>query len=149
MSEKTYTTAEVCEMFNISKSTLFRWEREGILPSIPRDIGGQRKYGQASLRLISERQKEKLGRRFEQIAEDGDEDSYWEISEALALNKFLEGDPTGLLELAEHPRVSSQTQLQLLKIALEQYQPGDAVFHEIIKIVYEQSSPAIQSLNDR
>ena len=142
MKERSYSTAEICEMFNISKSTLFRWEREGLLPSIPRDISGQRKYGPEHLRLISERQKEKLGRRFEQIAEDGDEESYWEISEALSLNKFLEGDSTGLFELAEHPRVSAETQVQLLRIALDHYQPGDPVFQEIIRIIHEQNQVA-------
>ena len=142
MAEKIYTTAEVCEMFNLSKSTLFRWEREGVLPPIPREIGGQRKYGQEHLRLISERQKEKLKRSYAQIAESGDEDSYWEISETLALNKFLEGDPTGLLELREHPQVSAETQMQLLKIAVEQYRPGDPVFHEIISVICEHSRPA-------
>ena len=144
--EKFYTTAEVCEMFNISKSTLFRWERDGLLQSIPRDISGQRKYGQEHLRQISERQKEKLGRRYLQIAENGDEESYWEISEALALNKFLEGDATGLFELAEHPQVSAEIQVQLLRIALDHYLPGDPIFQEIIKIVYEQGQIADQVL---
>ena len=146
MPNKAYTTAEVCEMFNISKSTLFRWERDGVLPSIPRDISGQRRYTQEHLHLISKRQNEKLGRRFEQIAEQGDEDSYWAISETLALNKFLEGDSTGLLELAEHPKISADIQLQLLKIAIDQHQPGDPIFNEIIKIIYEHIQPENQSL---
>ena len=43
MAEKTaakarlYKTNEICELFDISKATLFRWEREGIISGPPRD----------------------------------------------------------------------------------------------------------------
>ena len=126
-------------MFNISKSTLFRWEREGGLPAIPRDISGQRRYGQAHLHMISERQKEKLGRRYQQIAEAGDEENSWEILEALALNKFIEGDITGLYELAEHAEISPETMRQLMNIALDRYEPGERIFGEIIRVLWLHS----------
>jgi predicted site-specific integrase-resolvase len=34
---KLYKTNEVCEMFDISRATLFRWEREGLISGPPRD----------------------------------------------------------------------------------------------------------------
>ena len=35
--KKLYKTNEVCEMFDISRATLFRWEREGLITRPPRD----------------------------------------------------------------------------------------------------------------
>jgi len=139
VKDRIYSTAEVYEMFGISKSTLFRWEREGVLPPIPRDISGQRRYGQEHLRIISERQKEKLGRRYQQVAEQGDEENSWEILEALALNKFLEGDITGIYELAEHPHISPETIRQLMQIALDRYEPGEEIYGEIVRVLWIHS----------
>jgi len=139
MKENTYTTAEICEMFGISKSTLFRWEREELLPLIPRDIGGQRQYTQEHINAISERQKTQLGKRYQRAVEAGDEDGLQQISEAVALRKFLEGDTTGLYELAELPEVSDDTLRQLLQLALDQYAPGERIFCEIIRVLWEHS----------
>ena len=41
---RSYNTASVCRFFDISKSTLFRWEREGTLSSVGRDQHNQRRY---------------------------------------------------------------------------------------------------------
>ena len=90
MKQTTYSTAEICEMFGISKSTLFRWEREGLLPPISRDLSGQRLYTQKHLNAISERQKKQLGKRYASAIASNDQNSLAQISEALALRKFLE-----------------------------------------------------------
>ena len=39
-----YKTNEVCEMFDISRATLFRWEREGLITGPPRDWRNWRVY---------------------------------------------------------------------------------------------------------
>ncbi|MCS6326307.1 MAG: MerR family transcriptional regulator [Nitrospira sp.] len=39
-----YKTNEVCEMFDISRATLFRWEREGLITGPPRDWRNWRLY---------------------------------------------------------------------------------------------------------
>ena len=137
--DHTYSTAEICEMFGISKSTLFRWEREGLLPTIPRDITGQRQYGQVHITAISKRQKAQLGKRFDRAVEAGDETSLLLISEAVALRKFLEGDITGLYELSELENVSNETLKQLMQIGLEQFEPGDEVFCEIVRVLWMHS----------
>ena len=95
--DQTYTTAEICEMFGISKSTLFRWEKEDQLPHIPRDINGQREYALEHIHAISERQKKQLGRRYAHAIKVGNETSLLRISEAVAIRKFLEGDITGFM----------------------------------------------------
>jgi len=137
--DQIYSTAEVCELFGISKSTLFRWERENMLPPIPRDISGQRTYTQEHILAISERQKKQLGKRFARAVETGDESSLIRIQEAVALRKFLEGDVTGLYELEELSAVSNDTLKQIMQIALDQYEPGDQAFCEIIRVLWEHS----------
>jgi DNA-binding transcriptional MerR regulator len=139
MKQNTYSTAEICEMFGISKSTLFRWEREGLLPHINRDLSGQRLYTQDHLIAISERQKKQLGKRFASAIAAGDQNGLLQISEALALRKFLEGDITGLYELAELPTISEETIKQLMQIGLEQHTPRDQTFCEIIRVLWEHS----------
>ena len=138
MKEKSYTTAEICEMFDISKSTLFRLEREGILLPVPRDITGQRQYGKDHLRQINEKQRESFGRRYQQIANqvNQDENAFWQLYEVQAIREFLEDDLTGLHELAESPQLSGAGIQQLLKIALDRYQPEDEVFREIISVIW-------------
>ena len=139
MKQTTYSTAEICEMFGISKSTLFRWEREGQLPPISRDISGQRLYTQEHLNAISERQKKQLGKRYASAIAANDQNSLLQISEALALRKFLEGDIIGLYELAELDSISEETLRQLMQIGLEQYAPNDKTFCEIIRVLWEHS----------
>jgi hypothetical protein len=126
-------------MFNISKSTLFRWEKEGLLPVVPRDISGQRQYSLEHIRAISKRQKQRLGKQFAHAIKAGSEGSILKISEALAIRKFLEGDITGIYELAELPEISTDTLRQLMQIGLDQFQPGDRTFCEIIRVLWEHT----------
>lgn len=46
VSRKTagFTTNEVCHLFDISKATLFRWERNGLIAGPPRDWRNWRLY---------------------------------------------------------------------------------------------------------
>lgn len=39
-----YKTNQVCDLFDISKATLFRWEREGLISGPPRDWRNWRLY---------------------------------------------------------------------------------------------------------
>ncbi len=43
-SKKRYKTYEVCKLFDVSKATLFRWEREGLISGPPRDWRNWRLY---------------------------------------------------------------------------------------------------------
>ncbi len=42
--QKRYKTYEVCTLFDVSKATLFRWEREGRITGPPRDWRNWRLY---------------------------------------------------------------------------------------------------------
>ncbi len=47
-----YTTKEICEQFDISKSTLFRWEREGRLTDVWRDWRNWRLYSEQNVKEL-------------------------------------------------------------------------------------------------
>jgi len=48
-----YRTAEVCRMIGISRNTLFRWLKEGIIPDVEyRDWRGWRLFTAAQLETI-------------------------------------------------------------------------------------------------
>ena len=47
-----YKTNEICERFDISRATLFRWESEGLLGGVERDWRGWRVYTENNLKDI-------------------------------------------------------------------------------------------------
>jgi DNA-binding transcriptional MerR regulator len=137
--DRTYSTAEICEMFGVSKSTLFRWERDGFLPSVDRDVNGQRQYSQIHLEAISGRLIKRLGKEMVQAATRENDQALQALTEAVSLRKFLAGDETGLRELAEYDRLPPDTILQLLRVAIERSRPGDPLFCDILKVALDQS----------
>jgi DNA-binding transcriptional MerR regulator len=51
-SPKRYKTKEICDRFDISRATLFRWEDEGLLTGVDRDWRGWRVYNEGNMRDI-------------------------------------------------------------------------------------------------
>jgi DNA-binding transcriptional MerR regulator len=51
-SSKKYKTNEICNRFDISRATLFRWESDGLLTGVERDWRGWRVYSESNLREI-------------------------------------------------------------------------------------------------
>jgi DNA-binding transcriptional MerR regulator len=49
---KKYKTSEICNRFDISRATLFRWESEGLLRGVQRDWRGWRVYSENNLQTI-------------------------------------------------------------------------------------------------
>ena len=43
-AQKWYKTNQICELFDVSRATLFRWEREGLITGPPRDWRNWRVY---------------------------------------------------------------------------------------------------------
>lgn len=143
--ERVYSPNDICKMFNISKSTLFRWEQEEWFPRVSRDLRGQRQYTQAHIQAISEKQKEQLSKQFGRAADVENNATLEGIAQAISLHKFLEGDMTGLYELAEYPRLPPDIILQLAQRALERYTPADKAFCEIMQVVWKQSCKLSQT----
>jgi DNA-binding transcriptional MerR regulator len=51
-SSKKYKTNEICNRFDISRATLFRWESDGLLTGVERDWRGWRVYSESNLKEI-------------------------------------------------------------------------------------------------
>ncbi len=49
---KKYKAKEVCSLFDISKVTLFRWEKEGLISNVGRDWRNWRLYSEKNIREI-------------------------------------------------------------------------------------------------
>jgi DNA-binding transcriptional MerR regulator len=53
-SQKRYKTIEVCKLFDISRATLFRWERDGVISGPPRDWRNWRVYTDQNIKEIKQ-----------------------------------------------------------------------------------------------
>lgn len=138
--KRTYTPVEICKMFDISKSTLFRWEREGDILPPDRDLRQRRHYTQKHraeiAALLMRRDYEKMMRAEK---EPGAQERMEALSEQISLRKFVHlQDRTGLYQLAEHETLSSDTIHQLLQEA-RRHEPSSDVFREIIQVIYEKT----------
>jgi DNA-binding transcriptional MerR regulator len=54
ISRKRYKTIEVCELFDVSRATLFRWEREGLISGPSRDWRNWRLYTPRHIKEIKQ-----------------------------------------------------------------------------------------------
>ncbi|MDE3223815.1 MAG: MerR family transcriptional regulator [Nitrospirota bacterium] len=52
--EKRFKTIEVCKLFDVSRATLFRWEREGLISGPPRDWRNWRVYTAQNIKEIKQ-----------------------------------------------------------------------------------------------
>jgi len=49
---KRYKTQDICKQFDISKATLFRWEKEGLISNVGRDWRNWRLYSEQNMKEI-------------------------------------------------------------------------------------------------
>jgi DNA-binding transcriptional MerR regulator len=146
----------------VSKSTLLRWEKEGVLPPTERDLSSQRNtrvYTQEHIDVIVAKQRQRIGREYERTSADADRHVTEEsdeasgqastargtlqaLLEAHSLRKFIAGNRLGLSELRHYDYVSPDTIETLLRIALEECEPSDAVFADIIEVIYGKTRGA-------
>ena len=59
---ETYSTKEICEMFDIAKQTLYGWEKRGIIPAVAKDWRGWRRYDRLHVMAIQEVIQRRSGR---------------------------------------------------------------------------------------
>ena len=52
----TYRTAEAARMLGVHPSTLRRWDKKGILPPSIRTLTGERRYTEADLKAITDKE---------------------------------------------------------------------------------------------
>ncbi|MBI5182673.1 MAG: MerR family transcriptional regulator [Nitrospirae bacterium] len=53
-TKKRYKTKEICDIFDISRATLFRWEDEGLISNVGRDWRNWRLYSDKNIKEIEE-----------------------------------------------------------------------------------------------
>lgn len=61
-SKKKYKTNEICDIFDISRATLFRWEDEGLISNVGRDWRNWRVYSEKNIKEIEDIIKKKSGK---------------------------------------------------------------------------------------
>lgn len=143
MEERKYTPAEVCALFGISKSTLFRWEREGRISRPERGRRGERFYGR---KQIAEIGKNLFHQQVKQLmkseGEPGVEQRMRELAEQISRMKFVAfGNKGGLFELDEMARnrgLSEETVRALLDEAAR-LGPAHEHFRVILEVVARAS----------
>jgi adenine-specific DNA-methyltransferase len=59
---ETFSTQQVCRMFDIAKQTLYGWEKRGVIPAVAKDWRGWRIYDQQHIMAIREVIEGKKGR---------------------------------------------------------------------------------------
>ncbi|MEK6657609.1 MAG: MerR family transcriptional regulator [Nitrospirota bacterium] len=50
--KKKYKTNEICDIFDISRATLFRWEEEKLISNVGRDWRNWRVYSEKNIKEI-------------------------------------------------------------------------------------------------
>jgi DNA-binding transcriptional MerR regulator len=134
------TTAEVCEKFDIHRNTLFRWEKEGLIPEPARSLRGERQYTSEQLQAVARIiQTSRHGRLYAHIVKGNNADDLQrlrELDEENALFKFVYlHERTGLAELREFSSLRPSTIRQLLEYALDHSDPLDDLFWEILSVI--------------
>ncbi|MBT3337167.1 MAG: hypothetical protein HN855_07710 [Anaerolineae bacterium] len=137
-TDKKYLPVDIYKMFDISKSTLFRWEEEEGFPLLKRGDNGERHYTQKHIRWIGEKKITRLKRQYQLASKSEDLERMEEILALLTKYKvlYLE-DKTGLEEL-QHRKYSAETIKEFLYKAAE-YDPSDPAFKQIISAIYKQT----------
>ena len=136
--DKKYIPVDIYTMFDVSKSTLFRWEKEESFPPLDRGDNGERQYNQEHVRWFGEKKVERLKRQYNFAIKAEDLERMEEIQTLLTKYKvlYLE-DATGLDELQFH-HYSDETIKELLEKATD-YETSDPTFRKIISAVYKQT----------
>ncbi len=60
--KKKYTAHEICKTFDITKNTLFKWEREGKIAKVKKDWRGWRVFSEKNVAEIKKTIEEKMKR---------------------------------------------------------------------------------------
>jgi DNA-binding transcriptional MerR regulator len=155
-----YSPAELCDLLNISKSTLLRWEREGILPPVARDLSDNRNmriYSSEAVAAIVGKVTEQLERQYKHISElherrrkvldDGttmtSDDravaSLQILLETSSIHKLLLGNMLGLSELEAYDGLLPKTIRMMVQLAEALSSPGESLYSEILLVAASQS----------
>jgi ActR/RegA family two-component response regulator len=132
--QKFYSSKEVCDNLQISKSTLFKWEREGLITRVRRDWRGWRLYDEHNLEEIKrniERQKlQDVGNRSNLILVVDDDPSILQVMGQLLKTAGYEVVTAATGDEAVSMHAEKLPGLTFLDVRLKG-KSGIDVFHEI------------------
>ena len=136
--EKTYRPVDLYTMFDISKSTLFRWEKDKDCPPVERDEDGERRYTQAHVHWLGAKKFARIKRQYQIAIKNEDLARMEELHRLMTKYKVLYLENSTGFEELQHQELSPETIKALLLEATE-YDPGDEAFKKIITAVYNQT----------
>lgn len=129
------SSAEVCELFEISKSTLFRWEKEKRFPKPLRDSNNQRLYSIDQIKAINERKRYSQYEKFTATEDPNNISNLKKIHIENSLYKLIIGNAGGIKELKEHGRLEPDEIITAIKILLRCHMPDSIFFCETIEMI--------------
>ena len=134
--QTTYSPADICKRFVISKTTLFRWEEEGKISPVIRKINKVREYSKVHVKEIAKMQVKSLTDLYKRAVETENEEQIKQVHEELTRIKILYlEDATGLYELAQQNSLSENTIRELLQKLLD-VDTKSPLFAAIINVLY-------------
>lgn len=134
--KNSYSPAEICKMFGISKTTLFRWEEEEKISPVIRKINKVREYSKVHVKEIAQMQVQSLTELYERASEIENEAQMKQVHEELTRIKILYlENVTGLYELAEQNNLSEETIRELLHKLLD-VETKSPLFAAIITVLH-------------
>lgn len=134
---KTYSPSEVCDLFQVAKTTLYRWETDGKISPVPRKRGGEREYKQSHIAEIAKLQLKDLSKEHRLASRSENETWMKKILQTKSIIKtlYLE-DLSGVYELAESRETLSKETVRELLLKAADLEPEDALFEGIIELVH-------------
>ncbi len=122
-AKRTYTPAEVCELFDVARTTLFRWEEQDEIPKAARE-GGERVYTQEHLRSIQSLMRKRLREEINAASRydpDQEHPTFDQLERLCRLEFVSPGDQEHglrtLFALSQRGRLSEKTLDLLIKLA--------------------------------
>ena len=124
------TTAEVCEFLDISKSTLFRLEKEKKIP-IPKRVKQNRLYSSSQIEAILKREYSK----YIKGTNPNDFDNLKKIETEKSLYKLITRKYGGSDELKYYEELTAEEIIKALKILIKYYDPLEPIFCTTLEII--------------
>lgn len=147
--EKLYSPGEVCELFDLARTTLFRWEELDEIPRAIRDDKDRRTYRWEHLQSIARLVRKKIGEDINTPSRYSADQEYPppQLAEQLYRLEFImEEDQRRALRmlsaLSEKHRFSKVT-LDLLLEKVRERPSGDPVRQQILELLMKQEKIAM------
>ena len=129
-----FAPADVCAIFGFSKSTLFRYERDGVFPPVPRaSHADERTYLAEHLDAIATRRLHDLFQSAHRAEDEKKLQRTMELRGALRL--LVDGSDDSFDWIEQLPTLGEETLRFLLRFVLPMWQVGDRRFNHTLRLI--------------